>query len=59
MEAPKIDAYAAFKCAADVMNQVESWIYTRAVLIYANGDLNDILADEYKVTRVTADTPEA
>jgi hypothetical protein len=41
------------------MVQVEEWIYTRAVLIYANGDLNDILANEYKVTRVTADTPEA
>ena len=59
LEAPKIDTYAALRCANDVMVQVEEWIYTRAVLIYANGDLNDILANEYKVTRVTADTPEA
>jgi hypothetical protein len=51
--------YAALRCARDVMDQVEEWIYTRAVLIYATGDLNDILANEYKVTRVTADTPEA
>ena len=59
LEVPKIDMYAALRCARDVMDQVEQWIYTRAVLIYATGDLNDILANEYKVTRVTADTPEA
>ena len=41
------------------MNQVAELMTTRAVLIYANGDLHDILADEYKVTQVTSDTPEA
>ena len=59
LEAPNINTFFEAKDASDVMDQVAVWKDTRAVLIYANGDLNDKLADEHKVTRVTKDTPEA
>jgi hypothetical protein len=39
------------------MNEVYRWYESRAVLIYANGKLNDDLANDYMVTRVTPDTP--
>ena len=41
------------------MNEAYRWHDTRAVLIYANGGLNDTLANEFLVTRVTPETPAA
>ena len=59
LEAPKVDAYFEVNHPDDVMNQAYYWYDSRAVLIYANGKLNDTLANDYLVTRVTPDTPEA
>ena len=41
------------------MNEAYRWYETCAVLIYANGVLNDTLARDYLVTRVTPETPAA
>ena len=41
------------------MNEAYRWMDSRAVLIYANGEWNDIIARDYLVTRVTPDTPAA
>ena len=57
LEEPKIDTYTSLRCATDVIDQVRSWVDTRAVLIYANGELNKILAEEHFVKRVTINTP--
>ena len=59
LEVPKVDAYFEVNSPDDVMNQVFFWMDSRAVLIYANGDLHDTLAKDYLVTRVTPDTPAA
>jgi hypothetical protein len=57
LEAPKIDGHFEVNKPDDVMNEAYRWYETRAVLIYANGELNDTLTDQNLVPRVTPDTP--
>ena len=58
MEDPVINQYARMVTAKDVMDLVQDYNDTRAILIYANDPINSKLADEYKIPRVTKNTPD-
>jgi len=58
LEEPPIEEKTPLRTDAEVMKQVDTYRETRAVLIYANGDMNNKLHEKHQITRVTEDTPE-
>ena len=53
LEAPKAESFFEVNKPEDVMAEAYRWYESRAVLIYANGDLNKALNENFQVPRVT------